>query len=44
MENVLEIKNISKNYKGFSLKDVSFNIPKGFVMGLICLLYTSRCV
>ena len=35
MENVLEIKNISKNYKGFSLKDVSFNIPKGFVMGLI---------
>lgn len=35
MENVLEIKNISKNYKGFSLKNVSFNIPKGFVMGLI---------
>ena len=35
MENVLEIKNISKEYKGFSLKDVSFNIPKGFVMGLI---------
>lgn len=35
MENVLEIKNISKNYKGFSLKDVSFNIPRGFVMGLI---------
>lgn len=35
MENVLEIKNISKEYKGFSLKDVSFNISKGFVMGLI---------
>ncbi|MGV1060062.1 ABC transporter ATP-binding protein [Clostridium perfringens] len=35
MENVLEIKNISKEYKGFSLKNVSFNIPKGFVMGLI---------
>ncbi|HFE9683179.1 TPA: ABC transporter ATP-binding protein [Clostridium perfringens] len=35
MENVLEIKNISKEYKGFSLKDVSFNIPKGFVIGLI---------
>lgn len=35
MENVLEVKNISKNYKEFSLKDVSFNIPKGFVMGLI---------
>lgn len=35
MENVLEIKNISKEYKGFFLKNVSFNIPKGFVMGLI---------
>ncbi|EGT3616616.1 ABC transporter ATP-binding protein [Clostridium perfringens] len=35
MENVLEVKNINKNYKEFSLKDVSFNIPKGFVMGLI---------
>lgn len=35
MENVLEVKNISKNYKEFSLKDVNFNIPKGFVMGLI---------
>lgn len=35
MENILEIKNINKNYKEFSLKDISFDIPKGFVMGLI---------
>lgn len=35
MENVLEVKNISKNYKEFSLENISFNIPKGFVMGLI---------
>lgn len=34
-ENALEVKNITKNYKEFELKDVSFNIPKGFVMGLI---------
>lgn len=35
MENILEIKNITKNYKGFKLDNVSFNLPKGFVMGLI---------
>ena len=35
MENVLEIKNISKNYKGFSLKDVSFSINRGDALGLI---------
>lgn len=35
MENILEIKNINKNYKEFSLKNISFDIPKGFVMGLI---------
>lgn len=38
MENyndVLELKNVTKNYKDFSLKDISFNLPKGMVMGLI---------
>lgn len=35
MENILEIKNINKNYKEFSLKNINFDIPKGFVMGLI---------
>lgn len=33
--NILEINNLSKKYKDFSLKDVSFSIEKGTVMGLI---------
>ncbi len=35
MENSIEIKNLSKNYKSFSLKDVSFNVPKGTVVGFV---------
>lgn len=35
MENVLEIKNLRKEYKGFTLKDISFSIPKGYICGLI---------
>ncbi|PEE35123.1 ABC transporter ATP-binding protein [Bacillus pseudomycoides] len=35
MENIVELKNISKTYKEFSLKNVSFNIKKGFVTGFI---------
>lgn len=31
----LNIENISKNYTGFKLNHVSFNIPKGTIMGLI---------
>ncbi|MFK4327361.1 ABC-type multidrug transport system ATPase subunit [Bacillus sp. RC97] len=31
MENIVEVKNVSKTYKGFSLKNASFNIKKGFV-------------
>jgi ABC-2 type transport system ATP-binding protein len=33
--NSLEIKGLFKSYDGFSLKDVSFNLPKGSVMGFI---------
>lgn len=33
--NIIEINGLSKNYKGFSLKDVSFSIEQGTVMGLI---------
>lgn len=33
--NILEINNLSKNYKGFSLENISFSIEKGTVMGLI---------
>lgn len=35
MENAVEIKGLRKNYKGFSLEDVSFTVPQGFIMGLI---------
>lgn len=35
MENILEIKNLNKKYKNFSLRSVSLNLPKGFIMGLI---------
>lgn len=38
MDNILEIKNITKNFRGlkkFRLNDISFNIPYGSVTGLI---------
>ena len=35
MENILEIKGLYKSYPGFELKDVSFSLPKGFIMGFI---------
>lgn len=33
--NILEIKNLSKKYKDFELKNVSFNIPEGKILGLV---------
>lgn len=35
MDNILEIKNLSKIYKGFMLDNISFNLPRGYIMGLI---------
>ena len=35
MENIVEIKNLNKNYKDFSLKNISFNIKEGTIVGLI---------
>lgn len=35
MENLLEIKDLCKSYKEFSLNKVSFNLPKGFIMGFV---------
>ena len=35
MENVLEIKGLTKEYPGFALRNVELNLPIGFVMGLI---------
>ena len=35
MENALEIKNLCKKYDNFELKNVTFNLPKGMIMGFI---------
>ena len=35
MENVIELKNVRKTFKGFSLNDISFSVKKGFVTGFI---------
>ena len=35
MENNIELQKVTKKYKGFELKDISFNVPKGCVIGLI---------
>ena len=35
MTNVIEIKNLEKNYENFSLKIDELNIPSGVVIGLI---------
>jgi ABC-2 type transport system ATP-binding protein len=35
MENALEIRNLRKEYPGFTLRDISFALPRGAIMGLI---------
>lgn len=35
MENALEVKGLTKHYKGFTLDDVSFSLPAGCIMGFI---------
>ena len=35
MENILEIRHLNKAYKDFSLKDVTFSLPKGYIMGFV---------
>lgn len=32
---MIELKNISKSLDRFQLKDINFNIPKGYIMGLV---------
>ena len=34
-ENAIEIKNLTKRYDGFTLDNISFNVPKGSIMGFI---------
>ena len=33
--NAIEIRNIEKNYQGFKLDNVSFDVPKGSIVGLV---------
>lgn len=35
MENILEVQNLCKQYGKFALKDVTFSLPRGYVMGFI---------
>lgn len=35
MNNILEVKNLSKEYKNFKLDNVSFNLERGYIMGFI---------
>ena len=34
-ENAIEIKGVTKKYSGFTLDNISFNVPKGSIMGFI---------
>lgn len=35
MSNYLEVTNLSKSFDSFQLRDISFSLPKGYIMGLI---------
>ncbi|GKX65014.1 ABC transporter ATP-binding protein [Inconstantimicrobium mannanitabidum] len=35
MNNVLELSNVRKEFKEFSIKDISFSVEKGYIMGFI---------
>jgi len=35
VDNVLEARNLRKEYAGFALKEVSLTIPRGYILGLI---------
>ena len=35
MTPILEIKNLRKDFKGFSLKDINLSLERGFIMGFI---------
>jgi ABC-2 type transport system ATP-binding protein len=35
MDNILEVNNLSKTFKGFSIDSISFNLPTGSIMGFV---------
>lgn len=39
MENVIEIKNLNKIYDDFRLENITLNIPRGSVVGLMFFVF-----
>ena len=35
MNNAIEVKNLRRNYEDFSLNDISFSLPTGYIMGFV---------
>ena len=35
MENILEVRNLTKKYKDAGIENINFNVPKGSIVGLI---------
>ena len=35
MENLFEVRNLSKKFKDFTLADISFSLPKGAILGIL---------
>jgi ABC-2 type transport system ATP-binding protein len=35
VDSILEVRGLEKSYEGFALRDVSFSLPRGYIMGLI---------
>ena len=35
MKNALELQNVSKSFKEFEMKDMTFSLPEGCILGLV---------
>ena len=35
MKNAIEVRNLTKHYKNFSLDHISFDVPSGSIVGLV---------
>lgn len=35
MREMLELKNVCKSYEGFAVKNISFTLPRGYIMGFV---------
>lgn len=34
-ENYLEVQNVKKSFGNFTLENISFSLPKGYIMGIV---------